>query len=113
MGDGVERTGIDVKNEDRRIDMEMLDALAAKRKKLDLDRYVVISTSGYSAAAKEEGEHEKPHPCGHASWRRGVADRGLSRDRSRWRASAGAGQSGCSNGLLYMRFRRQTAPVEA
>jgi hypothetical protein len=55
--DRVERTGIDVKNERRPIDVEMLEGLAAKRKKLDLDCYVVVSTSGDSAAAKV-GVHE-------------------------------------------------------
>lgn len=52
------RIGIDVKAESAPLDIESMEQLCAKARKLDIDRYVVISTSGFTAAALEEAERE-------------------------------------------------------
>lgn len=50
------RVGIDVKAEKKPLDVEMMEQLRAKATDLLVDRYVVISTSGFTDAAREEAE---------------------------------------------------------
>jgi hypothetical protein len=49
------RLALDVKSEGRPLDVESVEQLAAKRKKLaDIDRYVVVSVSGFTAEGLDE-----------------------------------------------------------
>lgn len=50
------RCAIDVKDEKDPIDLVMMEQLCAKARKLDVDRYVVVATSGYTEAALGEAK---------------------------------------------------------
>lgn len=53
-GDRLFRVGIDVKDESAPLDIEDVEQLCAKGRKLDLDRYVIVSTSGFTSSARDE-----------------------------------------------------------
>src|SRR5262245_42198349 len=48
------RIGMDVKAERRPLDIEVVEQLCCKLRKLELDRSVIVSTSGFTQAAVEE-----------------------------------------------------------
>ena len=48
------RVALDVKNEKRPLDVTKVEQLAKKSEAIDVDRYIVVSTSGYVAEAKED-----------------------------------------------------------
>jgi Restriction endonuclease len=50
------RVGIDVKDERAPVDIETMEQLCAKGLGLELDRYVVMSTSGFTKAALDEAK---------------------------------------------------------
>jgi hypothetical protein len=50
------RVAIDVKDERRPLDIELVEQLCVKGSKLAVDRYVIVSTSGYSAEAFAEAQ---------------------------------------------------------
>ena len=54
------RIGVDVKNEGRPLDSTKVEQLVAKRNKLKktLDKYCVVSTSGFSAGARTDADGE-------------------------------------------------------
>lgn len=52
------RVAIDVKHEAAPLDIVTVEQLCAKGKKLDVDRYVIISTSGFAKPAREEAQRQ-------------------------------------------------------
>lgn len=54
IGSRVLRVGIEVKHEDRPIDVTTLEGLGAKKAKIDLDRLCVVSTSGFTERAERD-----------------------------------------------------------
>jgi hypothetical protein len=52
------RVAIDVKHESSPLDIVAVEQLCAKGKKLDIDRYVIIATSGFAEPAKEEARRQ-------------------------------------------------------
>lgn len=57
-GATVFRVGIDVKDESAPLDIETVEQLCAKGKKLAIDRYVIVSTSGFTAPARVEAQRQ-------------------------------------------------------
>jgi hypothetical protein len=57
-GPAVFRVAIDVKDENRAVGIELMEQLCAKGAKLDVDRYVVVSTSGFAGPARREAEQQ-------------------------------------------------------
>jgi Restriction endonuclease len=55
---GGARIGIDVKAERRPLDIEAVEQLCCKLRKLELDFYVIVSTSGFTEQALEEAREE-------------------------------------------------------
>lgn len=57
-GPTVFRVAIDVKDEGEPLDIVAVEQLCAKGKKLEIDRYVVVSTSGFAGPARQEAERQ-------------------------------------------------------
>jgi hypothetical protein len=57
-GPTVFTVGIDVKDKKRPLGIEQVEQLCAKGRKLEIDRYVIISTSGFAEPASEEARRE-------------------------------------------------------
>lgn len=55
---GGSRIGIDIKAGRRPLDIEVVEQLCYKLRKLELDRSVIISTSGFTKTAEEEANEE-------------------------------------------------------
>lgn len=57
-GPTVFRVAIDVKDKGQPLDIQIVEQLCAKGEKLDVDRYVIVSTSGFAGPARSEAERQ-------------------------------------------------------